>query len=703
MNKTILNKEIECNSSVNKWVEELSWALDKTLSIKGVKLDPQLISSCISELSDEPDSKELAGSLQHIESIYVCSYQLKESPELPLLTRHSLYGWGVLHNKEINNKYVFKTVKNNFIIDVSEVEDTLIGISINANYSEEKNSSFTSILRTVLFEQLSSMGLVIIASIIIGLFSLITSLFSMQVYDRVIPSNGKDTLLVLSVGVIISIIVELIMKFSRSRILDNVSIKMDYKLSRVIFERFLSIRLDQMPASVGSLAGQLRGYEQVRTFFTSSTLFAIVDMPLSIIYFLLMISLAGIQVAIIPLSAAVVALIIGYIASRNIQSQASLSTRLNNLKVGVLVETIEGAETIKSGSSAWKFLSRWTNLTGRTINNDLRMRHINDGMTYITATVQQISYIGVVVVGALVIMDGEITTGALIACSILSGRVLAPILSLPGIMIQFSHTRSAIRSLDALFALKCDYSHVVDTLKPQSIKGIFSMKDVYFSWTDKTMGLEINNLKIKQGEKVAVIGPIGAGKSTLLRLLCGLYTAERGQVIIDGLDISQVDRFCLNRDVGYLQQEHRLFHGTIRENILTGLGDIDDETLMNALAMSGMDSVISSHPAGLDRVISEGGKGLSGGQRQLLAFTRVFITNRNAFLLDEPTGNMDHEQETRCINVIKSFMHSDTTLVVVTHKPQLLALVDRIIIIADNKIVMDGERNAIINKLRNQK
>ena len=538
-----------------------------------------------------------------------------------------------------------------------------------------------------------------LVSLFIGFLALVTSLFSMQVYDRVIPTQGESTLVVLTVGVMIGILIELGMKFARSSIMDRIAIGMDSVLSRDIFHRLLQLRVDQLPASVGGLTGQLRGYEQVRSFYTAGTLFVLVDFPIGVIFLFVIAFVASPYVAAVPLVMACLALAIGLASRRRVNRLAAEGAELSNMKMGLLVEAVEGVETIKAGSGGWKFLGRWIKLNSSTIKNDLRMRSSSETVNFLAAAIQQTSYAGVIVVGALVVMSGGMSMGALIACSILSGRVLAPIFTLPSLLVQHAHARAAISALDKLYQLKLDNDGVGRVLTPTKISGNYLLENVKFSYRDNPPALVVPRLSIRQGERIGVLGSIGSGKSTLLRVLSGLYAPEEGAVYLDGLDLNHISRQVLNRHVGYLQQEHRLFQGTLRENLLIGMSDPGDDVLLQVMKRTGMDRLVRSHPRGLDRAISEGGKGLSGGQRQLLAFTRLVLVDTPILLLDEPTANMDQEQERQCIAVMAEEIEKGKTIVIVTHKPSLLPLVNRLVVISGNQIALDGPRDEVLARL----
>lgn len=537
------------------------------------------------------------------------------------------------------------------------------------------------------------------ATVMINLIALVTSLYSMQVYDRVIPTQGYSTLFVLTLGVGIALFFDIVIKIIRSHLMEHTVVQMDKTLSREIFGRLLQVRMDQLPPSVGSLSAQIRGYETVRGFLSATTFYVFVDAPFGV-FFIIMIALIGSPIAaLVPLFFLLFAIAFGFVMRDKIDAHAKEGTIAGNKKTGLLVEAIEGAETIKSGAGAWKMLSKWIDTTEEALHHEMALKRISEKSAFVSSMLQQVSYIGLIAVGAYLAAEGHMTMGALIACSILSGRALAPVAQIPGLIVQAAHSKAALEMLEKIYTLETDNHDVERPLAPGAVLGQFDMERVRFSYPGAPIGLSIQSLKIQPGEKVGVIGPIGAGKSTLLRLLSGMYRASEGRVLLDSLDIDQISRQLLGEQIGYLQQDHRLFGGTLRENLLIGISDPGDEVIKLAAEKSGLLAVIAAHPRGLDLPIAEGGKGLSGGQRQLVAFTRLLISKPTVWLLDEPTASMDTATEARCLQVLQQVIKPGDTLVLVTHKTNLLALVDRLIVIANHKIVMDGPRDLIIQKL----
>ncbi len=699
--------------------KQLLWAIEKTAQMQSIALDHLRLQASMQPLSE---ASIRVGGRQPLISICIgmglVAPTMLDAPDpvlIPLLACVPDIGWGVLVDRDPSGRWVLRTEEAEHLLSEEQLQGRIAvwpinsaptaGTASSGGSASGKRPTFKSLVHATLGRFRSHLIEAVLASLFIGTLALATSLFSMQVYDRVIPTRSEYTLIILSAGVLLTVLIELAMKYARSHLMDHVIVGLDNRLSREIFQRLLQLRVDQLPASVGSLASQMRGYEQVRSFYTATTLFTLVDLPLGFFFLVIIFFIGSPIVAAVPAVFAVVALIVGWQARKRVNQLAAEGARMSNLKTGLLVEAVEGVETIKAGSGGWKFLSRWIGVNTQTIQNDLKMRGTTESIGYLSATVQQLSYAGLVIAGAYTVMQGGMTMGALIACSILSGRILAPVMALPGLMVQHAHAKAALDGLEKLYLLKTDHEGVDRPLIPTQIRGHYTLDNVQFAYpSDNPMApnpaaLVVPNLEIQAGERVGILGPIGSGKSTLLRLLCGLYHAQQGRILLDGLDITHISREVLSRQVGYLQQDHRLFQGTLRENLLIGLPDPGDDALQQAMERTGMNRLVASHPRGLERPIMEGGKGLSGGQRQLVAFTRLALARPGVMLLDEPTASMDDEQERRCLSVIAQEAAAGKTLVVVTHKPSLLPLVNRLIVVVGSRLVLDGPRDVILEKL----
>lgn len=689
---------------------DLVWALKRIAQAQGCKLDTLRLGDAISAL--QPGMPMQAWVMQVASHLSLERPQWMPVPDpvhLPLLCV-TPEGFGVVQECGLDGRW--RVLVPNGELWLEEEKLLRICARVNAR-APQMGLGVTALFGSwgiqpgfigYVFQTLrlyrSSIAEAALATAFIGFLSLATSLFSMQVYDRVIPTRSEATLIILASGVLLTILFELVMKYARSHVMDHIVIGMDHRLSREVFSRLLSLRVDQLPPSVGSLSGQVRGYEQVRAFYTASTLFTLIELPLGLLFIIIIGLIGHPLVAAVPLVFGALGVLGGLNLRRKIMAVARDGAALSNMKTGLLVEAVEGIETIKAGSGGWKFLAHWVKVTGATIRNDLRMRSATENVGYMSAMLQQISYAGLIVAGAFSVMNGHMTMGALIACSILSGRVLAPIMALPGLLVQHAHAKAALEGLEKLYQLKVDNHDSENALTPERLNGHYQVTDAKFAYADNPPALVLPALEIRVGERIAVLGPIGSGKSTMLRLLSGMYVPMEGRVLLDGLDLSQIHRQVVSQHVGYLQQEHRLFQGTLRENLLVGLADPGDETILAAMRRTGMDRIVATHPKGLDRVISEGGKGLSGGQKQLVAFTRLALADPAVLLLDEPTATMDEEQERQCLQVLAEEAARGKTMVFVTHKAVMLPLATRVIVVIGNKVMLDGPRDAVLERLK---
>lgn len=540
------------------------------------------------------------------------------------------------------------------------------------------------------------------AALLANLLLLSTSLYSMQVYDRVIPSQGVATLTVLTTGVLIALLLELVIKLARSHLLEAAVQGMDLELSHAIFQRLLGLRLDQFPPAVGSLSAQLRSYETIRAFLSSATLYLLVDAPFALLFLGVIAIIAGPAVALIPAGFFVLALVVGFIHKGRVARHAQSGFAAANRKLGLLVETVEAAEGIKAVGAAARQGARWHELTRQGVEDEQAIRRVSESATYWAGFIQQVSYVLLVAAGAWIAATStELTAGGIIACSILSGRVLAPVAALPGLMVQAAHACAALEALEKVFALQGDNHGVAAPLTPARIRGEWRCIDLKFAYPGRSQPFAVPPCLIRAGEKVAILGPIGSGKSTLLKLLAGLYAPTAGQVLLDGLDIQQIDRQTLARQLGYLPQDVQLLAGTLRDNLTVGLAEPPAEAdLLEACRQTGLDQLVASHPQGLDMPIFEGGSGVSGGQRQLIGLTRLLLGRPQAWLLDEPTAAMDEQSEGRALAALRQRVAAQATLILVTHKPALLGLVDRLIVLLPQGGVMDGPRDAVLAQLR---
>ncbi|EFM0047783.1 type I secretion system permease/ATPase [Escherichia coli] len=545
---------------------------------------------------------------------------------------------------------------------------------------------------------------VIIASFVINLLSLISSLYVMNVYDRVIPNQAYETLWVLTIGVVLAIGFEFLAKMLRSYLLDIAGKKADIVISAMLFHRVMGIRLDKRPASSGSYANNLRDFESIREFMTSASLLALVDLPF-ILLFIGVISMIGGYLALVPLTIIPIVVIAGLLIQKPLAKGINASMKETSQRQGLAVESIEGIETLKLNNAVNWAQQRWEMLTEKTAFSSIAVRNLTNFMVNFSAAMQQLNTVGLVCLGTYLIhandVNSRITMGALIASVILSGRALAPLGQIAGLATRFQSARMALAGVRNIFSRPIEREDHKKYISPTSVNGALRLANVTYQYNkDGQPALNNINLEIKAGEKVAILGKIGGGKSTLLKLLTGLYEQQQGNISLDDLDIRQIDPIFLRSKVGMLTQKPRLFFGTLRENLdLARLdGYSSDDDLVRALKRFQLDKIIRQHPAGLDMPLGEDGLGLSGGQKQMVALAQLTLHNPNVVLLDEPTTGIDVDTEKLVLDALEAWT-KDKTLIVVTHKLPILRLVDRIIVMDEGKILLDGPKQKVLKAL----
>lgn len=569
--------------------------------------------------------------------------------------------------------------------------------------SKEKTSAY-EMFKKVALEQKRLLVYAAAATFSINTLALGTSLYTMQVYDRVVPTGAISTLVALTIGVFIAIFLEMMIKFSRSVLLDYATKKMDIEYSNDIFERFLRIRCDALPKSIGTLTGQLQSYNNVRAFITSAAMFLFIDLPFSIIFILAIFVIGGFAMGLVPIGFLILSLIVGFIFRKKIEQASKNSSMASYKKMGLMVETVENSENIKATGAGFNILNNWNRLTQEAVDDDIEIRHYSDMSSYITACLQQLSYIAIVSLGAyLVAENGTITMGALIAMTILSGRILQPIAQLPNQFVQWGKASLAVKDLDNVYKLASDNDGITRPLSPYLDTTNIRCKDISFGYTENSNVISVSELNIKQGEKVAILGAIGSGKSTFLKILAGLYKPTKGFVYLDGIDMQLIKRDFLTENMSYLPQTTKLFAGTLRDNLIFGMIGISDEQIIEAAKLTGLIGLINALPNGLDTVVPEGGESVSGGQKQLIALTRMIVANKKIILLDEPTASMDEGTERQIISMLHQKLSPEQTMVVVTHKPIVLNMVDRIIVLTPNGVAVDGTKEEVLAKLTPKK
>lgn len=536
------------------------------------------------------------------------------------------------------------------------------------------------------------------ASLLANILALATIIFSMQVYDRVVPSQSIPTLWVLAIGVLLAAIFEFVLRVSRIYLSDIIGKRADLKISDLVFGHALRIKNNERSKSTGTFISQIRELEGVRELVTSTTISAIADLPFFFFFLAIFWSIGGdlfwVMLLVVPLM-----ILPGILVQRRLAQLAQEGLRESAIRNAILVETVQGIEDIKLLRAESRFQNQWNHMNAVSADISMKQRKIAGVLTAWTQKIQGLTFAIVVLVGCFAVIKGDMTTGALVACSILSSRMLAPISQITGVLTRWQQAKVAKTSLDELMKRQVDQPNHAHLVHKPALHGDYVLNKVVFQYSkeDPKPSLAISKLEIKAGEKIAILGRNGAGKSTLLQLLSGMQFPVTGKVMLDGLDLSLIDPSDIRRDMGLLNQNAHLFFGSIRENLSLGAPLINDEEIINALKLTGALDFVQEKKKGLDHMVLEGGAGFSGGQRQALLLTRLLLRQPNIVLLDEPSASLDEMSEKQLIDHLKQWL-GHRTLVVATHRRPVLALVDRIIVVHDGQIVMDGPRDQILNQ-----
>ena len=526
----------------------------------------------------------------------------------------------------------------------------------------------------------------------------------MNVYDRVIPNQAYETLWVLSIGVMLAILFEFLAKMIRGHLTDIAGKKADLIISSAIFRRIMALRLADRPASAGSYANNLREFESVREFMTSASLLVLVDLPF-LLLFITVIFIVGGKLAIVPAIIIPIVIIVGFIVQGPLSRYINESMKESSQRQGLAVEALEGIETLKTNNATGWAQQRWDTYTAKTSASSIKVKDTANFMINFSVAMQQLNTVFLVLFGTYLIHNENtaerITMGALIAAVILSGRALSPLAQVAGLATRFQQAKLALEGLNNIIERPIERVPERKYISPSNIQGNITFENTCFQYQeDGKQAVSNLNLQIRAGEKIGILGRIGSGKSTMLKLASGLYDGSTGNVMLDNIDMRQIDPNFLRSQILLLGQSPRLFLGTLRENMDLARSDgySSDQELLEALQRFGLDKIIRSHPKGLDMPLGEDGLGLSGGQKQIIALARMTLRNPRIVLLDEPTTGLDQATERMSLQAISQWAQ-DKTLLVVTHRPQVLQIVNRIIVMDEGKVVMDGPRDLVLQRL----
>ncbi|MEO5574372.1 MAG: type I secretion system permease/ATPase [Gammaproteobacteria bacterium] len=540
---------------------------------------------------------------------------------------------------------------------------------------------------------------VLVASLLINIFALASPLFTMNVYDRVVPNGAIETLWVLALGVTIVFVFEAIMRALRGYFIDLAGKKADVLLSAMIFEKVLGFKMEARPLSVGAFASNLREFEGIRDFITSATITAIIDLPF-LILFLLVIALIGGPLAIIPVVGIALVAIYGFFIIAPLRKSIENTYRASAQKNATLIESLTGMETIKTLGAEGTVQRKWEQAVGYIAHWGVRSRLLSSSAVNVSMFVQQLATVAIVIFGVYLIVENGLTMGGLIACVLLSGRAMAPMGQVASLATRYHQTQAALEGLNSIMALPMERDAEKSFVHRPRLDGRIEFHDISFAYprqvTDVLSGVSFN---IARGEHVAIIGRVGSGKTTLEKLIMGLYEPSKGAVRIDGIDVRQIDPADLRRNIGYVSQDIMLFFGTVRKNITLGAPHADDKTLLHAAEIAGVTEFVNRHPLGFDMPVGERGEGLSGGQRQAISIARSLILNPPILVMDEPSNSMDNTSEER-LKTRMAEIAQNKTLVLVTHRASMLDLVTRLIVIDNGKIVADGPKERVLEVLK---
>ena len=548
---------------------------------------------------------------------------------------------------------------------------------------------------------------VALATLIVNLLSIAVSLYVMNVYDRGVPNRTYETLWVLTIGTTIALAFDFVAKTLRAWLIDTAGKRADLQISSGLFQRMMAMQLIQKPASSGSFANNLRDFETIREVLTSASLTTLIDLPFFLL-FVLVIGLIAPPLAIVPLVAAGLVIIAGLIVQRPLARHILDSMKEGSQRQGMAVEAVEGIETLKVNNALGHMQQRWDWYTASVAQSSLKARNLSNFVMNSTSSVQQMCTVGTVVIGVHLIHAGELSMGGLIGAVILCGRAIAPLAQVAGLAVRIQQARAAFSGLQAMMDKPLEREPDRTYLSIPRPQGALALSNLTFKHDPQGPNLFENlNLNIKAGERVAILGRTGSGKSTVLRLAAGLYTPQAGLATFDGLDLRQLDPAELRASIGLLPQDARLFLGTLRENLELARTDRrgDDEQLIRVLKHFGLDQLIARHPRGLDMNLGEDGMGLSGGQKRLVSLARLALRDPAVALLDEPTAGLDPNTERTILNALAQWASQPTAhaprrgLVIVTHRPPVLDIVERVIVMEGGRIVVDGPRAQVMEQL----
>lgn len=539
----------------------------------------------------------------------------------------------------------------------------------------------------------------LLAALVVNLFALAMPMFSMTVYDRVVPNRAEETLWVLTIGVLLMLVFDTVLRVLRAYILDTAGKRIDVTLSANIMGRVLGLRMADRPASVGSFAANLRAFEAVRDFVASASITTLVDMPF-VLVFLCVIAWISPWLLVPVVLCIVLLLIASLLVQQKMQELVEVTQRASAQRNATLVESLVGIETIKFMVAESNFQRKWEHSTVFLAQNGTKLKLLSSIIMNSAQMLQQLVSVGVLIVGVYLLMGNQISMGAIIAASMLAGRAMAPFGQVAGLLMQFHSAKSGLAAVATHMKTQPERADDAAFLHREGFQGTIEFKDVSFSYPGQQQAvLSKVTFKIHAGERVAFIGRVGSGKSTIQRLILGLHQPTEGAILIDGIDLRQIDPAELRRAAGFVSQDVSLFFGTLKENIALGAPFANDQDVIAAAEIAGVTEFANRHPRGFDMPIGERGESLSGGQRQAVGIARAVLNDSPILLLDEPSSAMDHQSEDLLKARLRRFT-TGKTVILVTHRTSLLELVDRLIVVDNGQIMADGPKSQVVEALQ---
>ena len=592
-------------------------------------------------------------------------------------------------------------------VDVEDLEDEYIGFGFMVKkafeYTDE-NSRTLHLQQKHWFWSTLKLSIpvykdVLIASLLINLFVLASPLFTMNVYDRVVPNNAIETLWVFAIGVSIIYFLDTFLKFTRTFLLESAAKKSDIIMSSIIFEKVLNLKMENHPSSVGSFSSNLKDFDSIRSFLTNATMAAVIDLPFAVI-FLIVISYLGGAIVLIPLTTIFFIVSYAFFIKKPLRESIESSHEASAKKSAILIETLSNIETLKTLGTLSQVQYKWEESTGEIASKGLKSRMISASIPTITQLLIQLNTVMIIVYGVYQISEFNLSMGGLIAIVILTGKTLAPMGQVAGLMTNYEATLTSYNTLNDIISKTSERPTGKQFVQRPEFSGLIEFVDVTFSYPDTEVpALKNVSFVINPGEHVAIIGRIGSGKSTIAKLILGLFEPDSGQILIDGIDLKQIDPADLRKNLGYVSQDIMLFRGTVKDNITFRATHATDGAMIRAAQISGTAEFIKKHPRGYEMPIGERGQGLSGGQRQSIGIARAFLLDAPIMLMDEPSNAMDQITEARLLHNLSTNLQGRTSLYV-TQKMTLLNIVQRVIVMNDGKIFIDAPKEDALRQLQ---